>query len=121
MIEDILKIENTLEWINEKETTIENKLIHMLWDLGVSMSVKTDRKSLPYKETFETTLNRSSYFSPYFNFTKTYREITQYILNKEYRKIRFYCELIPIDTPKEYTLFTSLPDYKCLIRYYVHN
>jgi hypothetical protein len=115
------------EDILEKESIIEKNLIDILWDLGIDASVKTDKKSLPYKETFETTLNRFNPYSGSFNFKETYKEILKEILNKGCRKIRFYCELIQMDSQMDTwfiegktTQVTLKPDYKCFIKYYIH-
>lgn len=121
-------LEGSPNWITSKETFIENKIIELLWSLGVDSSVKTDKKSLPYKETFETTLKRSKPFSSYFHDKIIYREFIHHILNKHHRKIRFYCELIQIDSyvdvwvvEGETNQTTLKPDYKCFIKYYVHH
>jgi hypothetical protein len=104
-----------------KETLIEENLINLLWELGIYSSVKTNKKSLPYKETFEITLLRNKPFSNSFNFKKVYREFIKEVLNKGYRKIRFYCELIPSPQNKNHS-FSSInkPNYICYIRYYIH-
>ena len=121
------EIEGSPNWITSKETFIENKITELLWSLGVDSSVKTDKKSLPYKEIFETTLERSKPFSSYFYDKTIYREFIHHILNKEYRKIRFYCELIQMDPQMDVWVIegktnqiTLKPDYKCFIKYYIH-
>jgi hypothetical protein len=123
----IEEIENTPEWLSRKESILEENITQLLRQLGIDASVKTDKKSLPYKETFETILSRTKPFSESFHFREIYREFTKEILNKGYRKIRFYCELIQMDLQmgiwdiEGKTHQISLkPDYKCSIKYYIH-
>ena len=111
--------------ILHKETIIEKKLIQLLWSLDVDASVKTDKKSLPYKETFKTILYRTKPYSDSFYWKKIYREFVKEILNKRYRKIRFYCELIPTTnsittTTDDPLVIIDKPNYKCSIKYYIH-
>jgi hypothetical protein len=122
------EIEGSPNWITSKEIFIENKITELLWSLGVDSSVKTDKKSLPYKEIFETTLERSKPFSSYFYDKIIYREFIHHILDKGYRKIRFYCELIQMDSQIDVWVvegktnqITLKPDYKCFIKYYIHH
>ena len=108
-----------------KETIIEKELIQLLWSLDIDASVKTDKKSLPYKETFKTILYRTKSYSDSFYWKKIYIEFVKEILNKGYRKIRFYCELIPTTNSITTTTDDSLviidkPNYKCSIKYYIH-
>jgi len=109
--------------ILNKETTIEENLIQILWKLGVDASVKTNKKSLPYKEVFETILQRTKPYSYSFYWREVYREFIKEILNRGYRKIRFYCELIPIESSKEDNPFHMIdkPNYTCYIKYYIHH
>ena len=93
--------ENSLEWLYKKENIIENNIIQILWSLGVDSSVKTDKKSLPYKETFGTILYRSKPLSNSFHYKPIYREFICHVLNMGYRKIRFYCELIQMEPQKQ--------------------
>lgn len=116
------------ENILHKETLIEEKLIDLLWELDVDASVKTDKKSLPYKDTFETILRRTKPFSDSLHFREVYREFIHHILNKGYRKIRFYCELIQMDPQMDIWVIegkshqvTLKPNYKCFIKYYIHS
>jgi hypothetical protein len=123
----MVEIENTPELLHKYESIIEENIIQILWKLNIDASVKTDKKSLPYKETFETILSRSQPFSESFNFKEIYREFTKETLNRGYRKIRFYCELFS-DIPNtitweidgEISTFQIKPDYKCFIKYYIH-
>jgi len=115
------------EDILEKESIIEKNLIDILWGLDVDASVKTNKKSLPYKEIFETILNRTKPYSEFFNFKETYKEITKEILNKGCKKIRFYCELIQMDAQtntwnvkNKIFIIQDKPNYKCFIKYYIH-
>ncbi len=109
--------------ILHKETIIEKELIQLLWSLDIDASVKTDKKSLPYKETFKTILCRTKPYSDSFYWKKIYREVVKEILNKGYRKIRFYCELTPT-TNYTYTdnslVIINKPNYICYIKYYIH-
>ena len=109
--------------ILHKETIIEKELIQLLWSLDIDASVKTDKKSLPYKETFKTILYRTKSYSDSFYWKKIYREFVKEILNKGYRKIRFYCELIPTTNtnPSDNSLvIIDKPNYICYIKYYIH-
>jgi hypothetical protein len=124
----IATLENTSEWLYEKESILEDNIIQLLWKLGIDTSVKTNKKSLPYKETFETTLNRTKPFSSSFYYKSIYKEFIHHVLNMGYRKIRFYCELTQMD-PKigswfiegKTTQIQFKPNYKCSLKYYIHS
>jgi hypothetical protein len=114
--------------ILHRETIIEKNLIQLSWQLGIDISVKTDKKSLPYKEIFETTLSRTKPYSDSFQYKTIYRQFIHHILNKGYKKIRFYCELIQMDSQMDIWViegktlqFPFKPDYKCFIKYYIHS
>ena len=42
----IATLENTSEWLYEKESILEDNIIQLLWKLGIDTSVKTNKKSL---------------------------------------------------------------------------
>ena len=114
-------LENTPEWLSIKESILEENIIQLLWQLSIDASVKTNKKSLPYKEIFETTFSRTKPYSNSFHYKTIYREFIYYMLNKEYKKIRFYCELQPIPQLQDHPFsLIDKPDYKCSIKYYTH-
>lgn len=77
-------------WAINKEQAIEGSVIKMLWELGITASVKSDRYSLPPHGVVKSTRGFNSYIPDIYDSSMVKRELLKVILNADCIKIRFY-------------------------------
>lgn len=90
-------IEDYLKAIESFELDWQERLIHLLSNVGIYATTKMDRFSLPYNEEINLTLRGSSWLNDAFDFTKLGRLVVKRLLEEDFEKVRFYL-LIEIDT-----------------------
>ncbi len=107
--------ENFHEALESLEIETEKKIQECLASLGMEALIKTNRKSLPYKEELLYTAYISSFMNDLLLTSPLKRKLARELLNDNIFKIRFF---VDIDIPKDERGNLDRLEYS--VKYYVH-
>lgn len=85
-----ISVEELTKRIERFEEKCQNKLINTLDDLGTTLTIKTDKFSLPYNREVKVTLYGESYMNGPFEFHRAMRSMVRTVLNECLFKVRGY-------------------------------
>lgn len=92
--------DNTLEGELEKlEMTVEGHLLNIFEIIGTRATMKTDRKSLPFKNEIVVKQGGTSFLNDVFEYDSFIRKVLKELLDKNIYKFRFYVN-IQVSMPK---------------------
>ena len=102
---------------DQQEARMENNLIELLENFQISATIKSNKRSLPYKNEIIVNLPVESDMSAMWDYRTTYRKIISELLEKNVYKIRFYVHIETFENAKSVFLNCGI---KYCFRYYIH-
>lgn len=81
-----------LERLDLFEQEVEARLLSILKPLGIRVTIKTDRKSLPYKDEITRQRKITSLVNDAYETEEFFREVVLTLLSEGWNKVRFYID-----------------------------
>ena len=90
------------------EQKIEDKIIDLLFNIGVKSSIKQQKETLPYTDIITVKKSFTSFMNDSFDVKDLYYQLMKFITENNLNKIRFYVKMDLIESKDDKTKFLGI-------------